>query len=104
MTTARRIPASRFQPSLLFLAVEEATGQTGGQSNDLRDAEGILEQDASQDDTDALADVVANHDGGGGKVFVQSRGAQSQSTTKQARQSHLSPDLATGHELEGGIE
>ena len=66
MTTARRIPAGRFHPSLLFLAVEEATGQTGGQSNDLRDAEGILEQNASQDaDTDALADVVANHDSGG---------------------------------------
>ena len=104
MTTTRCIPPSCFQPSLLFLAIKEATGQTGGQPNDLRDAEGILEQDAAQDDADALSDVVANHDGGGGKVFVQSRRAQSQSTTKQTRQSHLSPDLATGHELVVGID
>eukprot|EP00563_Minutocellus_polymorphus_P018342 CAMPEP_0197719986 /NCGR_PEP_ID=MMETSP1434-20131217/3507_1 /TAXON_ID=265543 /ORGANISM="Minutocellus polymorphus, Strain CCMP3303" /LENGTH=93 /DNA_ID=CAMNT_0043304779 /DNA_START=208 /DNA_END=485 /DNA_ORIENTATION=+ len=93
MPATGRISPSSLQPPLFFLAVEEATGQTGGQPNHLRDAERILEQDASENDADALPDVVANHHGGRGKVLVQRRRSEAESTAEQTGQCHLSPNL-----------
>ena len=70
MPPAGRVPPRCLQSPLLLLAVEEAAGQTGRQPDDLRHAERVLEQDAPQDDADALPHVVANDDGGRGEVLV----------------------------------
>ena len=104
MPPAGRIPPRRLQSPLLLLAVEEATGQTGRQPDDLWYAERILEQDAPQDDADALPHVVANDDGGRGEVLVQGGSSEAQPTPKHTRKGDLSPDLPPLQKLTGGAD
>mmetsp|Transcript_18323 Transcript_18323/g.36928 ORF Transcript_18323/g.36928 Transcript_18323/m.36928 type:complete len:85 (-) Transcript_18323:1114-1368(-) len=79
----RRRPLAILEPLLLLLSVEEATGQTRAKSNHLQRRQSILEKDASQDDADALTDVVANDDRGGGKVLVEGGRAETKAAPEQ---------------------